>query len=83
MKAVAVVPSMAGLDAPVEDGADGGALERLAAFRGELYGCFTARADGLFDLADALLCADGPVRTLVGLSLVPERGAGTAPCMTR
>jgi DDE superfamily endonuclease len=76
MKAVAVVPSMAGLDAPVEDGAEGRALERLAAFRSELYGCFTARADALFDLADALLCADGPVRTLVGLSLVPEHRRG-------
>jgi hypothetical protein len=36
------------------------------------------RADGLFELADAVLCADGPVRTLVGLSLAPEhlRGHG-------
>ncbi len=32
----------------------------LAACRGELYRCFTARADALFDLADAVLCADGP-----------------------
>ena len=30
------------------------------------------RADALFELADALLCADRPVKTLVGLSLAPE-----------
>ncbi len=73
-KAVAVAFSMAWLDAPVEDLA----LERLGAFRGELYGCFTARADALFELGDALLCADAPVKTLVGLSLVPghRRGHG-------
>jgi len=49
---------------------------RLAAFRGELYRCFTARADALFELADAVLCADGPVKTLVGLSLAPEHRRG-------
>jgi DDE superfamily endonuclease len=52
----------------------------LAAFRGELYRCLTARADALFELADAVLCADGPVRVLAGLSLAPEhrRGHGAA-----
>lgn len=45
-------------------------------FRGELYGCLTARADALFALADALLCVDGPVRVLAGLSLVPEHRRG-------
>ena len=66
--------SMAWLDAPAGDLA----LERLGAFRGELYGCFTARADALFELGDALLCVDAPVKTLVGLSLAPEyrRGHG-------
>ena len=51
----------------------------LAAFRGELYRCLTARADALFDLADAVLCADGPVR-VAALSLEPEhrRGHGAA-----
>ena len=50
----------------------------LAGFRGELYRCLTARADELFELADAVLCADGPVRVLAGLSLVPghRRGHG-------
>jgi hypothetical protein len=32
----------------------------------------TKRADALFELTDALLCTDGPVKTLVGLSLAPE-----------
>ena len=50
----------------------------LAAFRGELYQCLTARSDALFELADAVLCAAGPVRVLAGLSLEPEyrRGHG-------
>ncbi|HEY2578638.1 MAG TPA: transposase [Streptosporangiaceae bacterium] len=50
----------------------------LAAFRGELYRCFTRRADELFELADAVLCAGAPVRDLAGLSLVPghRRGHG-------
>jgi hypothetical protein len=52
------------------------ARDRLAAFRGELYRCFTARADALFELAEAVLCADGPVRTLAGLSLAPEHRRG-------
>jgi hypothetical protein len=39
----------------------------------------TARADELFELADAVLCAYGPVRDLAGLSLAAEhrRGHGT------
>jgi DDE superfamily endonuclease len=77
MKAVAVAFSMAWREIRVEDGpGDGEARERLAVFRGELYGCFAARADELFELADAVLCADGPVRTLVGLSLAPEHRRG-------
>ncbi|MEV7167246.1 NF041680 family putative transposase [Streptomyces microflavus] len=50
----------------------------LASFWTELYACLTGRRDALFELSDALLCADGPVRTLVELSLTPEyrRGHG-------
>src|SRR5260370_2223653 len=55
---------------------DGQARDRLASCRRELYGCFTARADALSGLADAVLCADGPVKTLVGLSLAPEHQRG-------
>ena len=85
MKAVAVAFSMARLaglvEYPREDGMAGlpaEGPERLAAFRDELYGCFTARADALFELTDAVLCADGPVRSLPELSLAPvfRRGHG-------
>jgi hypothetical protein len=48
----------------------------LARFRELFYGCLSARADAQFELTDALLCADGPVRTLVDLSLVPEHRRG-------
>jgi len=39
----------------------------------------TRRADALFELTEALLCTDGPVKTLAGLSLAPEhrRAGGT------
>lgn len=76
-KAVAVAFSMAwqagGVGPPVEDGL---ARDRLAAFRCELYGSLTARADALFELADAVLCSGGPVRVLAGLSLAPEHRRG-------
>ena len=36
----------------------------------------TARSDVLFELADAVLCADGPVKTLVDLTLVTEHRRG-------
>jgi hypothetical protein len=45
-------------------------------FRTELYACLTARRDALFELCDALLCTDGPVRTLVDLTLAPEHRRG-------
>ena len=44
----------------------------LARFRQEFYRCLTRRADALFDLADAVLCGEGPVRSLAELSLVAE-----------
>jgi DDE superfamily endonuclease len=69
-QAVAVAFSIAWLRGEVE------ARDRLAAFRRQLYRCFTARADALFEVADAVLCADGPVKTLVGLSLAPEHRRG-------
>ncbi len=76
-QAVAVAFSIAWLAGEVEpQPEDARARGRLAAFRGELYRCFTARADALFELADAVLCADGPVKTLVGLSLAPEHQRG-------
>jgi len=53
-------------------------LERLREFRSRLYECLTRRADALFELADAVLCADHAVTSLVRLCLEPEftRGHG-------
>jgi hypothetical protein len=48
----------------------------LVRFRQEFYECLTARADVLFELAEAVLCTDGPVRSLAGLSLAPEHRRG-------
>src|SRR6267378_4715376 len=57
-QAVAVAFSIAWPGSDVEPRAedDGQARDRLAAFRGALYRCFTARADALFELADAVNC---------------------------
>jgi len=48
----------------------------LSRFRTDFYRCLTARADELFELADALLCTDGPVKSLVGLALAAEHRRG-------
>jgi len=41
----------------------------LSRFRLGFHACLTARADELCELADAVLCADGLVKTLAGLAL--------------
>lgn len=51
-------------------------LTVLSRFRTDFYACLTARVDTLFELTDAVLCTEGPVRTLVGLSLAPEHRRG-------
>jgi hypothetical protein len=45
-------------------------------FRDGFYACLTARRDELFELTDALLCGDGPVRTPVDLTLPAEHRRG-------
>jgi hypothetical protein len=60
----------------VHDAGRAGAFGELAGFREDLYRCLTGRADALFELTDALLCTDGPVRTLVELALAPEHRRG-------
>ena len=60
----------------VDQGLAAAAAERLRGFRDEWYGCLGRRADELFELTDALLCADGPVQSLVGLCLTPEHRRG-------
>jgi hypothetical protein len=58
--------------------AGAGPVAVLSRFRREFHACLTARGDEIFELADAVLCADGPVRSLAGLSLAPghRRGHG-------
>jgi DDE superfamily endonuclease len=53
-----------------------GALGDLSRFRAAFHRCLTTRADALFELTDAALCADGPVTSLVELSLNPEHRRG-------
>jgi hypothetical protein len=53
-------------------------LERLRTFRAELHACCTRRADALFDLGDALLCAQTvPSLPHLSLQLVHQRGWGS------
>jgi len=52
------------------------ALDVLSRFRVEFYESLYARADVLFELTDAVLCTDGPVKTLVELSLAHEMQRG-------
>ncbi|MGX1675410.1 transposase [Streptomyces sp. NPDC055400] len=52
------------------------ALGVLSHFRIEFYDCLYQRADSLFELTDAVLCADGPVTSLVGLTLTAEHRRG-------
>ncbi len=54
-------------------------LAELTAFRRGLMGCFTRHRDALFEVADAMLCAQGRVCSPAELSLEPElrRGHGS------
>jgi hypothetical protein len=60
----------------VHDTGRAGALGDLSGFRQWFYGCLTGRADALFELVDAVLCASGPVASLAELSLTPEHRRG-------
>ena len=64
----------------VRDPAQDQAIGQLRRFRQTFYECVAARPDAVFDLVDAVLCADGPARSLAELSLVGEhrRGHGSA-----
>jgi hypothetical protein len=55
-------------------------LARLGGFRSELHACFTRRADALFELGDALLCAPA-IPSLPHLSLEPVHQRGWAASM--
>jgi hypothetical protein len=56
-------------------------LARLGGFRSQLHACFTRRADALFELGDALLCAQTPLPSLPHLSLDPPAKQGTCSSM--
>jgi hypothetical protein len=61
----------------LQDGAAGvESLAVLSRFRRDFPACLAARADELCELADAVLCADRPVRSLAGLSLAAEHRRG-------
>ena len=64
------------MDRLPEDAAAGPAAAVLSRFRREFHACLTARGDEIFELADAVLCASGPVGSLAGLSLVAEHRRG-------
>ena len=64
------------MDSLLKDAACVEPLAVLSRFRRDFHACLTARADELSELADAVLCADGPVRDLAGLSLAPEHRRG-------
>jgi len=53
-------------------------IAELTRFRRELRSCLPARGDALFELTDAILCAEGPVTSLAELSIaeVHRRGHG-------
>ncbi|MCX4804430.1 transposase [Streptomyces sp. NBC_01214] len=52
------------------------AFAPVSEFRSEPYARLTSRADVLYDLSDAQLCTDRPVRTLVDLPPAPEHRRG-------
>jgi DDE superfamily endonuclease len=64
------------MDSLQDGAADVESLAVLSRFRRGFHACLTARADELCELADAVLCADGPVRSLAGLSLAGEHRRG-------
>jgi hypothetical protein len=60
----------------VHDNGTAGALGELSRFRLKFYQAVSARADTLFELTDAVLCAERPVTNLAELSLVAEHRRG-------
>jgi hypothetical protein len=71
-----MIAAKAVMDSLLKDAGDVEPLTELSRFRADFHACLTARADELSELADAVLCADGPVRDLAGLSLAPEHRRG-------
>ena len=57
------------MDSLPDDAASAGPPAVLSRFRLDFHACLTARREEIFELADAVLCVDGPVRNLAGLPL--------------
>jgi hypothetical protein len=64
------------MDSLPDDTAGGGPLAVLSRFRADFHACPTGRGDEMFELADAVPYAEGPVRSLPALSPVPEHRRG-------
>ncbi len=71
-----MIAAKAVMDSLLEHAADVESLAVLSRFRVDYHACLTARADELSELADAVLCADCPLRDLAGLSPAPEHRRG-------
>jgi hypothetical protein len=66
----------------VRDGVQAGALGELSGFRQEFYRCLPARADALFELAEAVLCAPmGRSGAWLSCRWCQSTGAVMAACM--
>jgi hypothetical protein len=66
------------MDSLLEHAAHVGSLAVPSRFRLDFHACLAARGDELFELADAVLCAEGPARRPT-LPRLPE----TAPARRR
>ena len=64
------------MDSLQDGAADVESLAVLSRFRTDFHACLVARGDELCELADAVLWAGGPVRSLAGLSLAGEHRRG-------
>jgi DDE superfamily endonuclease len=71
-----MITAKAVMDSLLEHAAGVESLAVLSRFRLDFHRCLTVRQDELSELADAVLCTDGPVRTLAGLSLAPDHRRG-------
>jgi hypothetical protein len=70
-----MITTKAVMDSSLEHATDVGPLAALSRFRRDFHACLTARADELCEPADAVLCADGPVRNLAGHTIATPRQA--------
>jgi DDE superfamily endonuclease len=68
-----MITTKAVMNSLLEHAADVESVAVLSRFRADFRACLAARGD---ELADAVLCADRPVRTLAGLSLAAEHRRG-------